>query len=372
MTARRRRPTLVLPTGAVDVPYYLGGGRLDAVPAIRAELAPGAAAFVVTDANVGPLHGEGVAAALDAPLLVLPAGEEHKRWASVERVVHWLLGCGVERRDLLVAVGGGVITDLVGFAAAVVLRGIRWIAVPTTLLGMVDAAVGGKTGIDLDLGKNLVGSFWPPAAVVADPQVLATLDSRELRAGLAEVVKAGLIAPSTLQHVIDRHLEAAVRGDLRQVADLIHASVRVKGEVVASDALEKGARASLNLGHTVGHALEAAAGYGRFLHGEAVCWGLLAVLRLARDRGLLSTADAQTWAARVGHLAPLPPISDLTWESLAPFVARDKKRAEGRVGWVLPRDGGVVMDAGVDDAEARAVYAELQRLAPEGPFTELF
>lgn len=372
MTARRRRPTLSLPTGPVAVPYYLGEGRLKVIPAIRGELAGDVASFVVTDANVAPLHGEEVAAALGAPLLVLPAGEEHKRWTSVERVVQWLLGCGVERRDVLVAVGGGVITDLVGFAAAVVLRGIPWIAVPTTLLGMVDAAVGGKTGIDLDLGKNLVGSFWPPLAVVADPAVLATLDSRELRAGLAEVVKAGLIAPSTLQHVIDLHLEAVVKGDLRKVSDLIHASVRVKGEVVATDALEKGARASLNLGHTIGHALEAAAGYGRFLHGEAVCWGLLAVLRVARDRGLLSTADAQTWAARVGHLAPLPPIADLDWEHLAPFVARDKKRSAGRVGWVLPRDGGVVMDAEVGNDEIGAIFAELQRLPPEGPFTELF
>jgi len=372
MTARRRRPTLVLPTGALEVPYYLGEGRLAWLPEIVAERAGGVAAFVVADANVAPLHGEAVAAALDAPLLVLPAGEEHKRWASVERVIHWLLACGVERRDLLVAVGGGVVTDLVGFAAAVVLRGIGWVAVPTTLLGMVDAAVGGKTGIDLEMGKNLVGSFWPPAAVVADTRTLATLDRRQLRAGLAEVVKAGLIAPSTLQHVIDPHLRAVTRGELDGIADLIHAAVRVKGEVVASDALEKGARAALNLGHTLGHALEAATGYARFLHGEAVCWGLLAVLRLARDRGLLSTADAQTWATRVGRLAPLPGLADLEWEDVARFTARDKKRRDGRVAWVLPRDGGVVMDAVVSDAEAEAVYARLQQLAPEGPFTELF
>jgi 3-dehydroquinate synthase len=365
-----QRPTLVLPTAGVDVEYHLGDGLLGHAAALVSAQASGGRRFVVTDENVEPLVGARLAEALEAPVFVVPAGEATKGWPTVERVVRWLIGCGVERRDVVIAVGGGVVTDLAGFAASILLRGLPWIAVPTTLLGMVDAAVGGKTGIDLDLGKNLLGTFWPPRAVIADPAALATLEPRQLRAGLAEVVKAGMIAPATLEHVLDEHLEALCAGRLERAIPLIHAAVRVKGEVVAADAREHGARMALNLGHTFGHALEAASAYRRFLHGEAVAWGLLAVLCVARRRDLLSTKRAHRWAERLEFLAPLPGLDGLEWPALEPFVARDKKRVGGEVGWVLPRDGGTVSGLSVSNAEAAEAFDWLRRLSPSGPFTD--
>lgn len=364
--------TMYIATHRGTTAYHLGDGLLGSVEDVVSPIAGGRRAFVVTDANVGPLYGQSVAEALDAPCLELPAGEEYKRWESVERIVTWLLGFGVERGELVVAVGGGVLTDIAGFAASVALRGLPWVAAPTTLLGMVDAAVGGKTGVDLDLGKNLVGTFWPPAAIIADPLTLTTLDHRQLRAGLVEVVKSAMIAPSTLEHVVDSHLEAVAGGDAPRASDLIYAAVRVKADIVELDEREAGPRAALNLGHTLGHGLEAATDYRRFLHGEAVAWGLLAELRIARDRGLLATSEAQAWAGRLATLGPLPGIGDLPWEKVAGFIGRDKKRRAGAVPWVLPRLGGVVLGSAVSEGEAAAVYAELQLLAPSGPFSPLF
>lgn len=335
-------------------------------------VAPGRRRFVVTDSNVRPLYGKDVAARLGAVLLELPAGEEQKVWPTVEKIVQFLLVNGADRDCVLVGLGGGVVTDLTGFAAAVTLRGLPWVAVPTTLLGMVDAAIGGKTGINLDLGKNLVGCFWPPLAVLVDPLVLRTLPERERRAGLAEVVKSAIIAPSSLDHLIERWLGPVSKGDLTGAAELIAGAVRVKADVVAIDERERGPRQALNLGHTLGHALEAATDYQRFLHGEAVVWGLLAVLRLARDRGLLSTSDAQSWAGRLERLAPLPHIDDIYWEHVRPFVYRDKKRRQGVVDWVLPRLGGVVLGVHIPEEQVAMVYEALCTLPPEGPFSGLF
>jgi 3-dehydroquinate synthase len=186
--------TLELSAGAEKAPYHIGEGALAALPDLVRPHVGGRQPFVVTDANVGPLYASEIAERLDAPCLELPTGEEHKRWSTVEHVLRWLVSHEVDRQSILIAVGGGVITDLAGFAASVLLRGVPWIAVPTTLLGMVDAAVGGKTGIDLDVGKNLVGAFWPPRAVIADPLVLATLHLRQMRSGLSEVIKSAMIA----------------------------------------------------------------------------------------------------------------------------------------------------------------------------------
>jgi 3-dehydroquinate synthetase len=364
--------TVELSAGGEHAQCHIGEAVLAELPDLVKPHVDELQVFVVTDANVGPLYGSDIAARLDAPCLELAAGEEHKQWPAVERIVRWLMANGAERRGVIVAVGGGVVTDVAGFAAAVALRGMPWIAVPTTLLAMVDAAIGGKTGIDLDIGKNLVGAFWPPRAVIADPLVLATLHLRQIRSGLAEVIKSAMIAPSTLEHVLDSHLWPVAAGDPLRAMDLIVGCVRVKSDIVAMDQREGGPRQALNLGHTLAHGLEGAGGYRRFLHGEAVAWGLLAELRLARDRGLLSTAEAQTWADRIHAMAPLPNLEGLPWDSVAPFVARDKKRQGGRVGWVLPRLGGVVLDVAVGDDEAAEVYARLAALPPQGPFNTLF
>jgi 3-dehydroquinate synthetase len=364
--------TVELSAGGQCAPCHIGEGLLAELPELVRPLVQDLQAYVVTDATVGPLYASDLAARLDAPYLELAAGEENKQWTAVERIIRWLVAHEAERNGFIVAVGGGVVTDVAGFAAAVALRGMPWIAVPTTLLAMVDAAIGGKTAIDLDIGKNLVGAFWPPRAVVADPLVLATLHLRQVRSGLAEVIKSAMIAPSTLEHVLDSHLAPVAAGDPLRALELIVGCVRVKADIVALDQRESGPRRALNLGHTLAHGLEGAGGYRRFLHGEAVAWGLLAELRLARDRGLLSTAEAQAWADRIHALAPLPDLEGLPWDSLAPFVARDKKRRGGRVGWVLPRLGGVVLDVAIGNDEAAEVYAKLVSLPPQGPFSSLF
>lgn len=328
--------------------------------------------FVISDTRVGPLYARAVAAGLGAPLLELPEGEEGKTLETVGQVVRWLVGLGIERRDGVVAVGGGVITDIAGFAAAVTLRGVPWVAVPTTLLAMVDAAVGGKTGVDVDEGKNLIGCFWSPRGVLVDPTTLATLDRRQIRSGLVEMVKAAMISPFLLEDELENRLESLAHGVLDDAAQMVALAVRVKAEVVAGDEREQGPREVLNLGHTLGHALEAATGYRLFLHGEAVAWGLLAALRLARDRGLLATEDAMRWAARLQLLGPLPPVSPVGWRSVAPFFSRDKKRSGGVTRWVLPRPGGVALGVGVPDSEVAGVYADLQRLPSGAQFTTLF
>jgi 3-dehydroquinate synthase len=221
---------------------------------------------------------------------------------------------------------------------------------------MVDAAVGGKTGVDLDLGKNLIGTFWQPAVVLADPEVLSTLDRRQLRSGLVEVVKAAMIAPGRAGVSLDRHGAAIAAGAVDGAEALIAAAVRVKAEIVGADERESGRRAALNLGHTVGHALEAATGYRRFLHGEAIAWGLAVVLLVAHRRGALGAGEARHWAERLTDVVDLVPAADIEWESVRTRLARDKKAASGRVGWVLPRTGGVDLDVAVADDEARGAW----------------
>jgi len=364
--------TLPLPAAGGARPYYLGAGLLGALESVLAAHLAGRRALVVSDETVARLHAGAVAARVGASLLALPAGEEHKTPAAAERVARWLLAQGAERGDLVVAVGGGVVTDLAGFAASITLRGLPWVAVPTTLLGMVDAAVGGKTGVDLDVGKNLLGTFWQPEAVLADPAVLATLDRRQLRSGLVEVVKAAIIAPATLCEPFDRHGAALAAGDLPGAEELIAAAVAVKAEIVGADEREAGLRAALNLGHTVGHALEAATGYRRFLHGEAVAWGLLAALAIARRRGVIDAVSARAWVRRLISVVEPPPAGDLEWGRLAPFIARDKKARSGRVGWVLPREGGVDIGIAVPEDEAAAAWTAVLRAASSSDLAELF
>jgi 3-dehydroquinate synthase len=327
---------------------------------------------VVSDTRVGGLYGAGLAEQLGAPLFELPEGEQTKNLATLDELVNWLVRQGVERDSGVVAVGGGVVTDVAGFAAAITLRGLHWVAVPTTLLGMVDAAIGGKTGVDLAAGKNLIGCFWPPEVVLVDPGVLATLARRQLRSGLMEVLKAAIISPFLLEDALDRGLVALAGGQLGGAAELIGQAVRVKAEVVSADEHEEGSRAALNLGHTLGHALEAATAYRLFLHGEAVGWGLLAALRLARDRGLLATDEAMRWAARMQVLAPFPPVSQVSWDDVLAFLSRDKKRSGGVLRWVLPRPGGVTLGVELSEGEVAGVYRELQALPASDQFTLLF
>jgi 3-dehydroquinate synthase len=315
---------------------------------------------VVSNTTVGPLWGRPAAASLTVPLIELADGEEHKRWATVEELLARWLDEGLHRTDTAAAVGGGVLTDTVGFAASVHLRGIDWVAVPTTLLAMVDAAVGGKTGVNLEQGKNLVGTFWPPRLVVIDVGTLSTLPERELWAGMAEVVKTAWIGDHGLLENMpsDPGLFSEERWQ-----ELVMRCVAVKAKVVSGDERESGQRASLNLGHTLGHALEAATGYRYFLHGEAVAWGLLAALRLGRRHGTLSDDAAKALESAVAAIGPLPSIADIDPESLRPHIGRDKKRDAQGVGWVLPTDEGVVLNQRVETDEALEVFRELQAIS---------
>jgi len=306
---------------------------------------------LVTDENVGSLYAGRVAASLGAAgyklqVVTHPAGEEAKTLETVSGFWREFLGAGLERRSTVVALGGGVTGDLAGFATAAFLRGIAWAAVPTSLLAMVDASLGGKTGFDLPEGKNLIGAFHPPHLVLADPQTLATLPEAELRSGLAEVVKHGVLADPQLFAACAAGLEA-VKGDLE---GLVRRAMAVKVASVRADPYEDGARAALNLGHTVGHALEVVSGY-RLRHGEAVAIGLVAEARLAERLGLARPGLSRQIAcvlAGLGLPVEVPP--GLPRLALIQAMGVDKKKAAGVVRFALPVEiGKVVIGVAVED-----------------------
>lgn len=345
-----------------DYRAIVGPGSLDRLGAILDDERLAHPLSIVTDTIVGTLHGRRLAAALDSDLLELPGGETNKTWATVEAACRYWLGRGLDRSGSVLAIGGGIVTDTIGFAAAVYLRGIDWVAAPTTLLAMVDAAIGGKTGVNLTEGKNLVGAFWPPRLVIADTGTLATLAERELRAGLAEVVKSAWISDHTLLPMIPGVTERTY-DSLPDSAweTLVARSVTIKAEIVAADEREAGRRKALNLGHTIGHALEAATRYERFLHGEAVAWGLEAAAILGRRHCLLSTEGEGILRDATRRLGERPAIADLDPDVVCSYIAVDKKRDAEGIAWVLPTDDGVVLDQRVEIAEAVEVLRELQR-----------
>jgi 3-dehydroquinate synthase len=313
----------------------------DAAAAIADALGPVTGVAVLVDEQVGA-RSPRVAPLVEALRARVPAvkrfdlraGEASKTLAEIERTTEWLAEQGFDRRGAVVGVGGGAATDHAGFAAAVYLRGVRFALVPTTLLAMVDASVGGKTAVDLPAGKNLVGAFHQPSAVIADLGFLETLPAREVRAGLAEVVKCGFIADAPLLEILEALPAGGAALPPAAAAELVARAVRVKADVVAEDETESGRRAILNFGHTVGHALEAASGYG-LLHGEAVGLGMLAALSLGEARGLGTPALAARARALLKHLGlPVDLEPRLSAEVLA-RVTVDKKRRGGAIRFVF-------------------------------------
>jgi shikimate kinase/3-dehydroquinate synthase len=333
---------IVASTASAQYPVYVGEGLLDG--AFWPEL--DGRRFVVTDDAVGPLYADRVPGA--AARFSVPPGETAKTLATAERVLRGLAAAGMERSDHVVALGGGVVGDLAGFCAAVYQRGAPVVQVPTTLVAQVDSAYGGKTGVDLPEGKNYVGSFHQPAAVIVDPTTLATLPAPERAAGWAEVIKTALIAGGELW----RRVRHGHPGE----PELVFACARTKLAVVAEDERDDGRRQVLNLGHTVGHAIETATGYARYRHGEAVGLGLLAALTLSGLPGLRDEV-AGLLAAR-GLPTALDPAVDR--EAVLEAVGRDKKRRSGRVGFVLVEAPGRV-HAGrpVPERELRLALEEL-------------
>ncbi|HEY6893039.1 MAG TPA: 3-dehydroquinate synthase [Rhodanobacteraceae bacterium] len=352
--------TLEVALGERSYPIRIGSGLLDDASQWRDALR-GRHALVVTDAHVAPLYLERVRAGLGSlahDALVLPAGEAAKTLASAERIFEALAKLGANRDGAIVALGGGVIGDLAGFAAACWMRGIDFVQMPTTLLAMVDSSVGGKTGVNIAAGKNLVGAFHQPRAVFIDTATLATLPAREYAAGLAEVVKYGAIGDAAFFSWLEANADALDARDGAALAEAIAFSCRYKAGVVARDEREAGERALLNFGHTFGHALEAERGYGDLLHGEAVAIGMVLAARLSSALGLAPAADAERLSQLLSRfgLPVAPPRADA--DALLARMRLDKKNVSGRLRLILWHGLGkaeIVPD--VDETSIRSVLA---------------
>lgn len=309
--------------------------------------------FIVTTEEVWNLHGAPLGRTLggrEREVLFLPAGETHKRLAEVEALAERMVAGGGDRSSLLVAFGGGIVNDVGGFLAAIFMRGIPVIQVPTTLLAQVDAAVGGKTGVNLSSGKNLLGSFHQPLVVLIDPDMLRTLPEREYRAGLYEVIKCGVIRDPDLFKALDESVASVLAQEPAMVERIIAGAVRIKAEVVSVDEREGDLRRILNFGHTIGHALEAETRYSRFLHGEAVAFGMRAATALAERIGDLEPSDAATIQSVIIKYGPIPALDGVTARALVARLAADKKTVQGKVHFVLPmKIGDVRIVSGIED-----------------------
>lgn len=316
--------------------------------------------FVVTSAPIWALWGEHFCASFREPplALFLEPGEKHKTLRSVERLVREMARAGGDRGSLVIAFGGGIVGDVGGFVAAVYMRGVPYIQVPTTFLAQVDSSVGGKTGANLPEGKNLVGSFHHPLAVFADVDLVGTLPDRELRAGLMESVKAGIIRDRALVRYMEEHALEVLGRDRKALERVIAASIRMKAGVVNLDERESGLRMILNFGHTLGHAIEQATHYKALLHGEAVGWGMLAALYIAQRRGTITNAQWERLERLIHLYGPLPPLN-LRAARLVAATGSDKKNVGGVRRFVLPvgiGDARVVEDATPAEMEAAAKY----------------
>jgi 3-dehydroquinate synthase len=316
--------------------------------------------FVLTSPEIWALWSGAFLVSFPEPpiALFLPPGESHKTLASAEKILRQMISAGGDRSSLLIAFGGGIVGDVGGFVAAIFMRGIPYLQVPTTFLAQVDSSVGGKTGVNLPEGKNLVGSFHHPIAVFADIDVLHTLPDRELRAGLMESIKAGIIRDRALVRFMEENADSILHREPRALEKVVSASIRMKADVVSRDEHENGLRMILNFGHTVGHALEQATGYRAILHGEAVAWGMIAALFLARSRGTITAPQFDRLEALIHRYGPLPPLK-VRGAKLVAASGADKKNTGGVRRFVLPAgigSAGVVEDVTVAELEAAAKY----------------
>jgi 3-dehydroquinate synthase len=302
--------------------------------------------FVITSPTVRRHWGEQLEkslhrAKLSYTILEMNDGEPAKRLPTVEQLAEQMVAAGADRTSWVVALGGGVVGDCAGFLAAIFLRGVPIVQIPTTLLAQVDASIGGKTGVNLNAGKNLVGAFHQPRMVLVDPEVLSTLDEREFRAGLFEALKCGVIRDRKLFDFMREKSQKILSRDRKALERIILDSVRVKAEVVAADERESDLRRVLNFGHTVGHALEAATGYSQFVHGEAVGWGMIAAAAIACDSGFCAPDTEEQIISAVREYGPLPPVR-CGAEDILGRLSADKKTIAGAVHFVLPLKIGKV------------------------------
>jgi 3-dehydroquinate synthase len=336
---------------------------IDAAQRLRATLDAArvpARRFIVSSPTVWRFHGRAFHGVTEEEPILIPDGERFKHLATVSRIYDALIRVNADRASAIVAVGGGVTGDVAGFAAATYLRGIPVVHVPTTLLAQVDSSVGGKVGVNHPLGKNLIGAFHPPAAVVVDPAFLSTLPRREFRAGLYEVVKYGVIASRRLFERTAAELAAIFARDPASVLPIVAESCAIKARIVEADERESGVRRTLNFGHTAGHALEAVTKYRRYRHGEAVAYGMLVAAELAVMRGALAAPDRAALADLIASLGPLPPIADISTREMLDAMQHDKKMVAGRLNFVLPT--GVGSTTIVDDITEKEMKAALVKV----------
>ena len=321
-------------SGAAESVVWVGAGLLDDA---AARLVSPSGRFVLVSSEGSRATADRIRGALSGSLLAdleIADDETSKTLESAGAIAGRALEAGVRRDDAFVAIGGGVVTDVAGFAAAIVLRGVAWNAVPTTIAGMADAAIGGKTGVDHALGKNLIGAFHLPTCVLVDPSAAATLPDRDYRSGLVEAFKAAWIRDADLAGRAAAQIDAILGREEAPLVDLVAGAVRVKADIVSSDLTELGSRRLLNFGHTLGHALEAAEGFRTLKHGEAVAWGIAAAVDLSRRRAGLSDRDATSVLASLGRLGPFPRPS-VSAAALRPLLARDKKATSRGIAGVL-------------------------------------
>ncbi|NIA14913.1 MAG: 3-dehydroquinate synthase [Nitrospiraceae bacterium] len=355
--------TLTVDLGDRSYPIYIGEGVLGEAGSLLVQARLTGALAVVTDSNVGPLYAERLSRVLgDTPLIcTLPAGEEHKRLAQIEWLCGQFLEAGLDRSSAVIALGGGVVGDVAGFAAASFMRGIRFAQIPTTIVAQVDSSVGGKTGVNHPAGKNTIGAFHQPEAVVIDMTLLQTLPGREARAGLAEAIKHGVIADAELFAFMEEHAGAIVAGDPRALERPILRSCEIKSAVVAEDEREHGLRAILNYGHTFGHGIEAVTEYKRFLHGEAVALGMHAAGVMAEALGMVDAAFVERQRACLTAYGLPVTWRDLPVAETLALMRHDKKARGGTMKFIVPdRLGHVVQRTDIAESDVRNALEALR------------
>jgi 3-dehydroquinate synthase len=325
--------------GERSYPIHIGSGLLARADLLLPHLAQKRAA-IITNTSVGPLYLDPIKGALEGAgveviPVVLPDGEEHKNWATLNKVFDQLLGARCERRTTLIALGGGVVGDICGFAAATYQRGVPYVQVPTTLLAQVDSSIGGKTAINHPLGKNMIGAFYQPRVVISDMDTLRTLPERELRAGLAEVIKHGLIRDAAFFDWLEANVERLLAKDPEALAHAVLKSCEIKSAVVSVDEREEGERALLNYGHTFGHAIETGFGYGEWLHGEAVAAGMALAADLSARLGMLSSGDVGRVRAILERAGLPAGVQGMRAERFRELMSVDKKARDGQLRFIL-------------------------------------
>ncbi|MFN7507189.1 MAG: 3-dehydroquinate synthase [Limnobacter sp.] len=358
------RYTLEVDLGDRSYPIHIGAGLLAQADLFKPHVA-GKTVMICTNTTVGPLYADRLKASLlqaDAKqvhMVSLPDGEEYKDWPTLQRVFDALLQKHCDRKTVLVALGGGVIGDMGGFAASAFMRGIAFIQVPTTLLSQVDSSVGGKTGINHPLGKNMIGAFYQPQMVVTDISTLNTLPDRELSCGLAEIIKHGAIADVEYLNMVEANMPALLNRDPELLALVVKRSCEIKADVVSKDEREGGIRAILNFGHTFGHAIEAGMGYGQWYHGEAVGCGMVIAADLCRRRGRVSAEESARLKKVVmdARLPVMPPRLGL--DKFMELMAHDKKADSGSINYVLLNGLGAASTSPADEALVRQTLQEL-------------